>query len=306
MSPATSRPDGPFGDGDDDRPQPTSTPAARSDHDGPDAALRADALDAGPVGAGPVGVGVPPETPAGSYGSGPADGPGSAPPLGNPVVPPPVGGDPAPRLVRGRAVHVGALLVLILLGIPFGLVWSAVSPGVPVVQTEDGALLGAPQPEEFIAADAWFSVLGFGLGVLAAIAIWLLLRRHRGPVGILVVVLGMLGAAVLAWQLGRQIGLSGYERLLASAPPGTTFSKPPDLHGGQYDLLLGFIPAIQDLLVPAFGAAVMYTLLAGWSRYPGLRPDAEPAPVSWDSPAPPAPSAAPAPHAPDATEPPRD
>ncbi|MGX7675243.1 DUF2567 domain-containing protein [Plantactinospora sp. DSM 117369] len=221
---------------------------------------------------------------------------------------PPAAGPRARRLFRGGAANVGTLLVLILLGIPFGLVWSAVSPGVPVVQTEDGALLAAPQPEEFIAADGWFSVLGFGLGVLAAIAMWLVLRRHRGPVGMLVVVLGMLGAAVLAWQLGRQIGLSGYERLLASAPPGATFSKPPDLHGGQYDLLLGFIPTIGDLLVPAFGAAVMYTLLAGWSRYPGLRPEAEPAPrpLSWDLPVPPAPSAAPAPPVPDAAEPPRD
>ncbi|MFD0972624.1 DUF2567 domain-containing protein [Plantactinospora endophytica] len=244
------------------------------------------------------------------------------PPAG--AVPPPAAGDRGRRLRRGVLTGAGALLVLILLGVPFGLLWSAVSPGVPVVQTEDGALLAAPQPEEFIAADGWFSLLGFGLGVLAAIAIWLLLRRHRGPVGILVVVLGMLGAAVLAWQLGRQIGLSGYERLLASAPPGATFSKPPDLHGGQYDLLLGFIPAIQDLLVPAFGAAVMYTLLAGWSRYPGLRPESEPEPwpggapapwpgpdpaprpVSWDLPVPPAPPAAPAPPVPDATEPPRD
>ncbi|MDG4788746.1 DUF2567 domain-containing protein [Micromonospora sp. WMMD1102] len=196
---------------------------------------------------------------------------------------------------------------------PFGLLWWAVSPGVPVVQSEDGALLAAPQPEEFIAADGWFSLLGFGLGVLAAVAMWLLLRRYRGPVGMLVVVLGMLGAAVLAWQLGRQIGLDGYQRLLDGAPPGATFSKPPDLHGGQYDLLLGFIPAIGDLLVPAFGAAVTYTLLAGWSRYPGLRgAEAEPEPVSagypplsWDLPAPPAPPGAPAPPVPDATEPPR-
>ncbi|WP_422774072.1 DUF2567 domain-containing protein [Plantactinospora sp. WMMC1484] len=204
------------------------------------------------------------------------------------------------------------MLALILSGVPFGLVWWVVSPGVPVVQSDDGALLAAPQPEEFIAADGWFSLLGFGLGVLAAIVMWLVLRRQRGPVGMLVVVLGMLGAAVVAWQLGRQIGLDGYERQLATAPPGATFSKPPDLYGGEYDLLLGFLPAVGDLLVPAFGAAVMYTLLAGWSRYPGLRPEAERAPeqapgsVSWDLPAPPAPPAAPAPPAPDAAEPPRD
>ncbi|MGI5148630.1 DUF2567 domain-containing protein [Plantactinospora sp. CA-294935] len=321
MSPATSPSDGPLGDSDHGGTgvPPAPPPAAPN----PPSGVPAGAVPGIPTGPGAGGTptGSAPETPGAPAGAVPAveplAWPGSDPvaangswpaPEGPPGAAPPVAGNPARRLVRGGAATVGALLVLILLGIPFGLVWSAVSPGVPVVQTEDGALLAAPQPEEFIAADGWFSVLGFGLGVLAAIAMWLLLRRHRGPVGMLVVVLGMLGAAVLAWQLGRQIGLSGYERLLASAPPGATFSKPPDLHGGQYDLLLGFIPAIQDLLVPAFGAAVMYTLLAGWSRYPGLRPEAEPAPapLSWDLPVPPAPSAAPAPPVPDAAEPPRD
>jgi hypothetical protein len=202
------------------------------------------------------------------------------------------------------------LLVLILLGLPFGLLWAAVAPGVPVLQTEDGAVLAEPQPEEFIAADGWFSLLGFVLGVLAAVAAWVLLRRYRGPVGMVVVVAGMLGAATLAWQVGRRIGLSGYERLLHSAPAGASFTKPPDLHGGRYTEVLGFVPAIQDLLVPAFGAAVVYTLLAGWSRYPGLRPEAEPAepgpgPVSWGSAAPPAPPAAPAPPGRDEAAPPR-
>ncbi|MBF9133584.1 DUF2567 domain-containing protein [Plantactinospora sp. S1510] len=215
-------------------------------------------------------------------------------------------------LRRGLVVSAVATLVMILLGIPLGLIWSAVAPGVPVVQTENGALLAQPQPEEFIAADGWFSLLGFGLGVLVAIAVWLVLRRYRGPLGMLLVVLGMIGAAVLAWQVGRHIGLAGYERLLQTAPPGETFTKPPDLHGGQFEMVLGFIPRIQDLLVPAFGAAVMYTLLAGWSRYPGLRPEAEDAPgvpapavLSWDLPVPPGPSATPAPPGPDAAEPPR-
>nr|WP_234361433.1 DUF2567 domain-containing protein [Plantactinospora sp. BB1] len=323
MSPATSPSDGPLGDGDHGGPvvPPAPAPAAAPGPPHGEPAGTAPGTPGGPVTDAPGRA--DPGTPAGATpdpltrpGPDPAAANGSWPAPADPTAAPPAGSEPARRLLRGAAANVAVLLALILLGVPFGLLWSAVSPGVPVVQTEDGALLAAPQPEEFIAADGWFSVLGFGLGVLAAIAMWLLLRRHRGPVGMLVTVLGMLGAAVLAWQLGRQIGLSGYERLLASAPPGATFSKPPDLYGGQYDLLLGFVPAIGDLLVPAFGAAVMYTLLAGWSRYPGLRPEAEPVfrpevepasrPVSWDLPVPPAPPVAPAPPVPGAAEPPRD
>ncbi|MBE1492338.1 DUF2567 domain-containing protein [Plantactinospora soyae] len=320
MSPANSHPEGPLGDGDDGRPAAPSTPAPT--------------FPAPPTTGGPPGGEAERRTPAGSVPGHPEPpvGPGTTSGSGTDLDPlawpgpdpagrPDFGHDPAAAgfgaasgdspagggLLRGLAVSAVALLVMILLGLPLGLIWSALAPGVPVVQTDDGALLAQPQPEEFIAADGWFSLLGFGLGVLAAIAVWLLLRRYRGPLGLLLVVLGMIGAAVLAWQVGRQIGLSGYERLLQTAPPGETFSKPPDLHGGQFEMVLGFIPRIQDLLVPAFGAAVMYTLLAGWSRYPGLRPEAEPAPtvLSWDLPVPPGPTATPAPPGPDAAEPPR-
>ena len=107
--------------------------------------------------------------------------------------------------------------------------------------------------------------------MLAAIAVWLILRRYRGPVGMLVVTVGTIGAAVIAWQLGRQIGLGEYQRLLETAAAGTTFGKPPDLRAGRFEWLFGFVPVLRgDLLLPAFGAVVMYTLLAGWSRYAGL------------------------------------
>jgi hypothetical protein len=327
VSPATSHPEGPLGDGDDGRPAVPSTPAP---------AFPASAFPAPTPTDGPPGGEADRRTPVGSEADlGPLAWPGPDP--GGPDFGPdlaaarlgtgPGGPERGGGLRRGLGGSAVALLVMILLGIPLGLIWSAVAPGVPVVQTENGALLAQPQPEEFIAADGWFSLLGFGLGVLVAIAAWLVLRRYRGPLGMVLVVLGMIGAAVLAWQVGRHIGLAGYERLLQTAPPGETFSKPPDLHGGQFEMVLGFIPRIQDLLVPAFGAAVMYTLLAGWSRYPGLRPEAEPAPampapampapampapampapavLSWDLPVPPAPSATPAPPGPDAAEPPR-
>jgi hypothetical protein len=113
-------------------------------------------------------------------------------------------------------------------------------------------------------------------------------------------VLGTIGAALLAWQVGRRIGLADYERLLDTAPPGHTFTKPPDLRSGEIDWLFGFLPVIKgSLLLPAFAAAVVYTLLAGWSRYPGLRPttDATP-PLAPPPPLAPGPYPAPASGAP--------
>ncbi|QLQ37007.1 DUF2567 domain-containing protein [Micromonospora robiginosa] len=178
----------------------------------------------------------------------------------------------------GRAVVValGVTALLTALGVPLGLLWAWLAPGTPVRQTPDGAVYAVPQPEQPIAADGWFSLLALGFGVLSAIALWVLLRRRRGPAGLLAVTLGGLGAAVVAWQVGRRIGLATFQRLLDTAPPGTDFTKPADLRAGGVDWF-GPLPLPHgNLLLAAFGAAVTYTLLAGWSRWPSLRPEPEP------------------------------
>ncbi|MEU3457065.1 DUF2567 domain-containing protein [Micromonospora sp. NPDC006766] len=175
---------------------------------------------------------------------------------------------------RGRPVWIalGAALVLTGLGAPLGLLWAAVAPGTPVLKTAGGAIYATPQPEQPIAADGWFSLLGLGFGVLAACALWFLLRR-RGPMELFAGALGGLGAALVAWQLGRRVGLGTYHRLLATAPDGTPFTKPADLRAGGVDWFLHVPVPYGDLLLPAFGVAVTYTLLAGWSRWPSLRPE---------------------------------
>jgi hypothetical protein len=222
--------------------------------------------------------------------------------------------DPRPPR-RTLALGAGlAGLAVAALGAPLGLLWSAVAPDVPVVKAENGGVLADPQPEQFIAADGWFSLLGLAFGVLAAVAVWRVLASQRGPLALVGVVLGAVAAGVLAWGVGRQIGLEEYRGMLESAPVGATLSRPPDLRAAGFPRLYGLVPTIQgDVLMPAFAASVTYTLLAGWSRYASLRdePDAvdeavAPPAVSWRLPAPPAPSRAPAPPAPDAEESPRE
>ncbi|PWR05093.1 DUF2567 domain-containing protein [Micromonospora acroterricola] len=228
---------------------------------------------------------------------------------------PDVDGDSGPRPVdpprrpgRTGATIVGVALALAVLGAPLGLLWAALAPDTPVLKTAEGAIYAEPQPEQPIAADGWFSLLGLAFGVLAALVLWFVLRRRRGPVGLLAAVLGTLAAAPVAWQVGRRVGLATFDRLLAGAPAGQAFTKPADLRAGGVDWLLGVLPVPHgNLLLPAFGAAVTYTLLAGWSRWPSLRPEPEPDPaaLSWVSAGTPAPTAAPEPPAPGAAEPPR-
>jgi hypothetical protein len=217
------------------------------------------------------------------------------------------------------AAVVVVALVVGALGLPLGLLWAALAPDVPLIKTATGVRLTEAQPEQFIAADGWFTLLGFGFGILVAVAAWILLRRYRGPVGLLGVAIGTVGAGLLARWIGSRIGLSEYESLLAGAAEGTSINRPPELRAGGIKWFHGVIPLIRgDLLLPAFGAAVTYTLLAGWSRWPSLRPETEPDEVwveefgsgageqlSSRSEERPAPTGEPGPPVPDATEPPR-
>jgi hypothetical protein len=179
---------------------------------------------------------------------------------------------------RAAGVVATVVLVVAALGAPLGWLWSVVAPDVPVQRTLDGVVVASAEPEQFMAADGWFVVLGAGYGVLVAIAVWFLVRRYRGPVGLLAATLGAIGAGVLAWWVGHKIGLSQYERLKQTVAVGTSFGKPPDLRIKELGWWLGFIPKVQgDLLVPAIAVAIPYTMLAAWSRYPSLRRETEPA-----------------------------
>lgn len=319
MSPATpdnAHPTDEAGPVRDDSPRPATADPDPSDTPDPD---RSVAGPGDPV----AGPGDPVAGPGDPVAAPPAPSTGTGDPTAAPTTVP-VGEAPVPQVNgylpgyaeplpvrrapwRTLAAGVAAVLVLALLGAPLGLLWRSVAPSVPVIQADGGAVLAQPQPEEFVAADGWFSLFGLIFGLLAAIGVWLFLRRYRGPIGMVVAVLGSIGAAVVAWQVGRQIGLAEYHRLLETAAAGTTFSKPPDLRAGQFEWVFGFVPTLRgDLLLPAFGSVVMYTMLAGWSRYAGLGVEPEPVGVSWDSVALPAQPPAPAPPAPDAAEPPRD
>ena len=211
---------------------------------------------------------------------------------------PEYGPQPRPGRSWRRTALVAILtgLVVAAAGAPLGVLWHFLSPTVPVLDAGgNGFVVNDPSPEEYIAADGWFTIIGFAFGLLVAIVAWLVLRRHRGPGLLLGVTLGALAAAPLAWFTGRQIGLSAYQHWKDVAAAGGTYQAPPDLH------------AKGALLVPAFAAVIVLTLLAGWSNDPDLeRPGAKPGygnelpppDLSSDLPAGPDPTAERAPHVP--------
>lgn len=170
----------------------------------------------------------------------------------------------ASRLPRPwrRTVVVAVLtgIVALALGGPLGLLWAWLAPAVPVIDAgQSGIVVNDPSPEEYIAADGWFTLLGLGFGLLVAIVAWLVLRRDRGPFLLLGVVAGTLGAGYLvAPRVGALIGRSAYRHWQETAVQGATYLAPPEVH------------SVGPMLVPAFAAAIVLTLLAGWSNDPEL------------------------------------
>ncbi|MGH3648222.1 MAG: DUF2567 domain-containing protein, partial [Micromonosporaceae bacterium] len=189
--------------------------------------------------------------------------------------------DPRPGWSNDLVAATVAMVALAVLGVVWGFLWQAIMPGPEILMTADGPVHADATSESYFAVDGWFAVLGAAVGLFGALGSWLLVRRHRGPLVLVGVVAGCLISAVVAWQVGRHIGLPEFERLITDAPVGERFHRPARL------------VAYGLLAVPGFTAAFTYTLLAGWSRYAGLRRPAPgewlpaPGPGPWQAPVPP-------------------
>jgi hypothetical protein len=186
--------------------------------------------------------------------------------------------DPAPLPGRDRGrrrellIALAVAVTLTVLGLPLGLLWRAVSPKVEFVMTEAGATTVQADPEGFVAGDGWYVLITFAVGLLAAIAVWALVRGRRGPLMLLGLVVGSVAGAVLTAWLGQHIGYGHYRQLIAHAPVGAHFLRPPSVRAGSVGLWLGFLPRVQGtVLVQAVAAAMAYLVLAAFHAEPELR-----------------------------------
>jgi hypothetical protein len=179
---------------------------------------------------------------------------------------------PAPvRTSRVAVLQVATTVAVVALGLPLGLLWAVVAPDVPVRVTDGGLSFTDAQPPQVVAGDGWFALLSVPFGILAAVGVWRWGRHVRGVGALIAVAVGMFGAGVLAWWVGRQLGLAGYEAALSQVAPGTVLERPRDLRVVQASWWPPMVTGVP--MIPALAAAVTYTLLAAWSRFPDLRPD---------------------------------
>ncbi|MDQ6874584.1 MAG: DUF2567 domain-containing protein [Actinomycetota bacterium] len=191
---------------------------------------------------------------------------------------------PRPRSARrapGTELTAGlaTLVTLGVLGAAVALVWAALSPRVRIVITPAGPDLVQYANSDFFAGDGTFLVVGLVAGVLSGIVCWFIAQRWRGPVILAGLALGALLGALVAWQVGRQLGLTHYHQLLHSTEVGRRFDKPVDLRSKA------------ALLAQPFAATLTYVFLAARVARPDLdrsprrdsvEPERDPKLGEWD------------------------
>jgi hypothetical protein len=112
-------------------------------------------------------------------------------------------------------------------GLPGGLAWAAIAPRAAVVVTGRGAAdVVNPETPAFIAADGWFCVIGLAGGFLCGLAAYFAAVRSRGAAPAAGVIAGGLGASMVAWWVGRNIGLSAFHTDLMTSHTGTVLQGP--------------------------------------------------------------------------------
>jgi hypothetical protein len=193
------------------------------------------------------------------------DAPVAGPPAGNgpawvPAAPAAVAPPPARRPwsawreTRGD-LRVAALIVagLALTGFLVGLLWWALAPRADFRITSDGPTpIGNPSEELLAADDAVFALLLAGVGLLAGVLAWTLLRRRRGVGVLLALSVGTAATAAIAWQLGQLLGPAPSKAALAHV--GGTVTTSLTLHS---------LPA---LAVGPFCAVLVYLGAATFTR----------------------------------------
>jgi hypothetical protein len=156
------------------------------------------------------------------------------------------GAAPPPFDASPRAIGVSLAIAAgtALLGLAAGYGWSLVAPRALLVTVSHGeASLVQAETSVFIVADLAFSLIALAGGVVSGVLGYLLGVRRYGPLAMIGLLAGAVGAGYLARWVGEQSGLAGFHHLLATLPAGAR------LH--------------DSLMLRATGAIAFWPLAAG-------------------------------------------
>lgn len=142
------------------------------------------------------------------------------------------------------------LSLISVLGLPIGWLWARLAPPQLVRMYPGGQVSPLPL-ESYHSFDDFgiFALASFGVGLLTGFVAWRI-RRRRGPVLLIAVVLGSAIAAWLAMHLGVSFAVGRYP--VSAVPAGATLRQAPQLTSAWL------------LIVQPLAAALSYGTSAAW------------------------------------------
>ena len=151
-------------------------------------------------------------------------------------------------MVGGLVSSLVILLGSALIGLAGGLAWTNLAPqAVYVVIGRGSANVVNPETSAFIAADAWYCLIGVAGGLVIGLAGYLLGVRRYGPAPMAAILTGGVLAGLAARWLGENQGLHQFNRQLLTTPQGTLLHAPLALAGDASAAVwppLGSLPTV--------------------------------------------------------------
>ena len=131
-------------------------------------------------------------------------------------------------IASSLAILIGSALV----GLAGGLAWGTLAPrALYVVVGRGSADVVNPETTAFIAADAWYCLIGAFGGILIGLAGYRLAVRRYGPAPMAAILAGSVVAGGLARWVGEHQGLHQFDHQLLTAHQGAFLHAPLGLAG---------------------------------------------------------------------------
>ena len=157
----------------------------------------------------------------------------------------------APSSAAGGVL--GSLAVLAgsgLVGLAGGLLWTHLAPrALYVVVARGSADIVNPETSAFIAADAWYCLIGAIGGLIIGVAGYLFAVRRYGPLPMAAILAGSVIGGIAARWVGEHQGLQQFDRQLLTVHQGTLLHAPLALAG---DTTATIWPPVASLPAVAF------------------------------------------------------
>ena len=152
---------------------------------------------------------------------------------------------PARPEIRRQAT-VGGIIAgaLTVLGVPIGLVWSAIAPRADLIVVAPGQAIPAdPESTAYMTGDGSFALLTMAVGVVAAVIAYAMAGRRSGTGAVIGLGVGGALGSLIAWQTGRLPGVGHYRNALHGARTGDQISALLTVHARGV-LVLGALAAV--------------------------------------------------------------